>query len=306
MFTVQSRVEFDAAHFLQDSNTPCDVIHGHRWKVDVALKAPDLNGTGFMINFTLLKKWMKEMVENIDHNLANFYLPQSTAEQFSLYFFMCMAEKVYDYNRKNKTSIEVDWVSVAETPNNIATFKIADLDIRKERARRKAIQQWADPEKRARIHDAIIEANQDPVLRHIRSMRMKMENPMSNRQVVDRMLRSLKKSQKTLPNKGEKMLIDFFSENKLPLRFCGDGSFILDGKIPDFVNYEKRVVLEYNGRFWHSKNDWNDAYDDSEERREFFESRGWHFYLIWDDEFEAKKPQIVSDLKALLYEKDED
>lgn len=300
MFSIKSRVEFDAAHFLEGSNTPCDVIHGHRWKVDVALKSEALNECGFMINFTDLKKWMKEMTDNIDHNMANFYLKQSTAEHFALYFFMVMAEKINEYNKKNKVKVEVDYVTVAETPRNAATFKINDYDIRKERIRRAAINQWADPQKREKIHKAILEANQDPVLREIRSMRMLMDNPMSKREVVDRMLRSLKKSQKTYPNKGEQMLIEFFKENGVNLTFCGDGSFILDGKLPDFVNYDKKVVVEYNGRFWHSKNEWNDAYDDSEERKEFFESRGYKFYVIWDDEFEDKKMQIVDDLKELL------
>lgn len=300
MFSIQSRVEFDAAHFLEGSNTPCDVTHGHRWKVDVALKSETLNKVGFMINFTELKQWMKEITQNIDHNMANFYLRQSTAEHFALYFFMMMAEKVHDYNKKNKMNVIVDYVTVAETPNNTASFKIHDYDIRKERLRRAAISQWADPEKRKKIHDAIVEANQDPVLREFRSLRMQIENPMSKREVVDRMLRSLRKSQKVYPNKGEQMMIEFFKENDIDLTFCGDGSFILDGKLPDFVNYEKKVVVEYNGRFWHSKNEWNDAYDDSQERKEFFESRGYKFYVIWDDEFEEKKEQIVKELKELL------
>ena len=300
MFSIQSSVEFDAAHFLEGSNTPCDVIHGHRWKIDVALKSETLNKCGFLINFKDLKKWMKDMTDNIDHNLANFYLKGTTAEHLALYFFMIMAEKVHDYNKKEKMNVIVDYVTVAETPNNLATFKIYDYDVKKERIRRAAINQWADPEKRKRIHDGIVKANQDPVLREIRSTRMQLNNPMNKREIVNKMLRSLRKSQKVYPNKGELMMIDFFRKNSIDLTYCGDGSFILDGKLPDFVNYDKKVVLEYNGRFWHSKNDWNDAYDDSEERREFFESRGYSFYIIWDDEFEDKKEQILIDLRQLL------
>ena len=300
MFYIQSRVEFDASHFLVDSDTPCDVIHGHRWKVDVTLKSDRLNKVGFVINFTELKGWMKEMTEQIDHNLANFYLPKTTAENLSLYFFMYLSEKLSSYNKKNKLNIEVDKISIAETPNNIATFQLRDFNITKERLRRAAINQWADPEKRKKIHDAIKEANQDPILCAIRSLRMLIENPMSKRDVVTKMLKSLTKSQKKYPNNGEKLMIDFFKANDIPLVYCGNGDFILDGKIPDFVNYEKKVVVEYNGRFWHSKNEWNDAYDDSEERKAFFESRGYTLYVIWDDEFESKKSQIITELAKLL------
>lgn len=299
MFSIKSRVEFDSAHFLNNSNTPCDVLHGHRWKVDVTLKSENLNKVGFMVNFTELKSWMKEMTENIDHNLAVFYLKDSTAEHFALYFFMFIAEKVHDYNKKNKTNIEVERVDVAETPNNIASFKIADLDIRKERIRRATIKRWADPEERKKLMDGIQLANQDPILREMRSIRMQVGNPMSRRDVVDKILHSLVKSQKKYPNKEEKMIGQFFRDNNIPLTYCGDGSFILMGKIPDFVNIEKKVVVEYNGRFWHSENEWNDAYDDSKERIEHFAKYGYTCYIIWDDEFDAKKDEIIKDLKKL-------
>lgn len=300
MFFMSSRIEFDAAHFLNGSNTPCDVIHGHRWKVDVTLKSDTLTSVGFMVNFTELKSWMKEMTENIDHNLANFYLKDSTAEHFALYFFMCISERLSDYNKKNKIKVYVDRVDVAETPNNVASFRITDFDNRKERLRRSALNQWSDKEKRNKILSAIRKANEDPILRKFRSMRMLMDNPMNNREVVDRMLHSLVLSQKKLPNKSEKMLIDIFQKEHIPLTYCGDGSFILMGKIPDFVNIEKKVVVEFNGRFWHSKNEWNDAYDDSEERIEHFNKYGYKCYIIWDDEFKERKDSIINDIKQLL------
>lgn len=300
MFYIKSRVEFDAAHFLNDSNTPCDVLHGHRWKVDVTLRSEQLTKVGFMVNFVELKAWMKAMTENLDHNLANFYLKNTTAEQLSLYFFMYMSERLNKYNKENHIKIQVDKVEVAETPNNIASFSLKDFDLRKERIRRKAIEQWADPVKREKIQPALVEANKDPILRAARSIRMQIENPMSKRDVVDKMLHSLAKSQKKYPNKDEMRLIDFFSKNKLPLQYCGDGAFVLMGKIPDFVNFEKKVVVEYNGRFWHSKNEWNDAYDDSKERIEHFAKYGYKCYIIWDDEFDIKKNEIIADLKELL------
>lgn len=300
MIEIKSHVEFDAAHFLDNSNTQCDVLHGHRWRLDVTLRSDRLTKEGYVINFVDLKKWMKEMTENIDHNLANFYLKDTTAECLCMYFFMCMMEKISKYNKEKKMKVQVWRVDIAETPNNVASFCIYDFDYKREACHYKALLQWADPEKRKRIHDSLVEANKDPMLRHLRSVRMQMDNPMSKREVVDRMLHSLVKSQKKYPNKGEKMLDVFFKENNLPLTYCGDGSFILMGKIPDFVNIEKKVVVEYNGRFWHSKNQWNDAYDDSQERIEHFKKYGYTCYIIWDDEFEDEKEQIILDLTELL------
>lgn len=305
MYRVQSRVEFDGAHFLLNSNTPCDVLHGHRWVVDVILRSDTLNKYGFVINFTKLKEWMKEMTDPFDHNLANYFLETTTAENLAFHFFCFIHKKLWKHNKYYGMNVEVEEVRIAETPNNIASFSVKDLDIRKEQAHRAALKMWADPEKRQHILDGLREANQDTFLRKLRSDMMRERNPMSRRDVVTKMLQSLKKSQKTLPNAGEEMMIQFFQEHNIPLIFCGNGDFILDGKIPDFVNYNKKVVVEYNGRFWHSENEWNDAYDDSAERKEFFESRGYKFYVIWDDEFEAKKEEIKDDLLKLLSDEED-
>lgn len=300
MFRVQSRVEFDAAHFLLNTDTPCDVLHGHRWCVDVVLKSETLTKEGFVINFTTLKKWMKEMTQQLDHNLLNYFAEQTTAENLCLLFFRHIHRKLWPYNRRHGMKVEIEEVRIAETPNNIASFIVRDIDLKKEMSRRAALKMWRDPVSRQKHLDGLHEANKDPIIRKMRSDRMKENNPMARRDIVDKMLRSLVKSQKHNPNAGEKKMIAFFAENKIPLIFCGDGSFILDGKIPDFVNYEKKVVVEYNGRFWHSKNEWNDAYDDSKERVAHFKKHGYTCYIIWDDEFEAKKHTIVKDLKGLL------
>lgn len=300
MYKVQSRVEFDAAHFLLDTSTPCDVLHGHRWSVDVILKSERLTKDGFVVNFVTLKQWMKEMTENLDHNLVNFYMRQPTAENMCLAFYMYIYERLIPFNRENRTSVLIDEVRIAETPNNVSVFSLKDVECKKERARRLALEQWKSTEGRAKKMAGLQEANKDPVLRQMRSARMIRDNPMSRRDIVDKMLRSLVKSQKHYPNEGEQKLIEFFRTQSIPLSFCGDGSFILDGKIPDFVNYDKKVVVEYNGRFWHSKNEWNDACDDSKERIAHFKKHGYTCYVIWDDEFEAKKKTIVSELKGLL------
>lgn len=301
MFRVQSSAEFDAAHFLLNTDTPCDVLHGHRWKLEVVLKSDTLTDKGFIINFVTLKRWLKEITDPMDHNMVNYFLDQTTAENLCFYFFRALHKKLWSYNKANGMNVEIEEVRLAETPGNIASFSIRDVDLRAESARRAAFKMWSDPEKRENIMKGLREANKDPILRKLRSDRMKEDNPMARRDVVEKMLRSLTKSQKKTPNRGEQKLADFFKENGLPLTFCGDGSLILGGKIPDFANYDKHVLVEYNGRFWHSANDVMEGVtDDSAERIEHFKKLGWTCYVIWDDEFEQKKQQILKDLKGLL------
>ena len=147
---------------------------------------------------------------------------------------------------------------------------------------------------RKKIVDGMLKTlKEHPELIEERSRRMKENNPMKDRRNVEKMIASLRRSQKLSPNKEEQQVIKFFKENCLPFLFVGDGSYIVDGKLPDFVNKSKGIIVEYNQRFWHTNdNPWYDVKDDSEERKEFFEKRGYKFYIIWSDAYQSDKEKI--------------
>jgi len=375
MYEIKVQGEFDAAHFLEGTNTQCDNLHGHRWVVWVTLQSENLSPTGWVINFSVVKKWLKDILERFDHNVLNYYLDQPTAENLCYVIYRHIHSKLIEYNvdremraclncdvpfessvwekkkfhskkcaniysgknrkKKNikpnskiisdvpiKMDVELKKIEIAETPGNIAAYSCSDVDVRHEslkRGRRKFFQdseksaplrkkmskdsraRWADPEKRQEMVEKILEANQDPEQRRKKSERMLLNNPMKNRRNVEKMIASLRKSQKLSPNKEEQKIIEFMKKNTLAFLFVGDGSYIVDGKIPDFINKSKRIVVEYNNRFWHcNDNPWYDVKDDSEERRKFFEERGYKFYIIWNDEFEMDKEKIKVELKRLL------
>jgi very-short-patch-repair endonuclease len=52
------------------------------------------------------------------------------------------------------------------------------------------------------------------------------------------------KSAQKCPNGLEKYCIQFFRKNNINLTFVGNGAFMLNHKIPDFVNIEKKVIVE--------------------------------------------------------------
>jgi hypothetical protein len=76
------------------------------------------------------------------------------------------------------------------------------------------------------------------------------------------------------PNKEEQKMIKFFSKWNLPFKYVGDGSFRIDGKCPDFIDEEKKLIIEFFGNLWHIDSD-------EPKRIKFFEERGWRCLVIW-------------------------
>ena len=87
------------------------------------------------------------------------------------------------------------------------------------------------------------------------SYRMIHNNPMKNPKSLKKMSSSRKNgiingninpinNFNHLPSKNELALQSIFLDLKIPLKYVGDGKFWVDGKCPDFVNEELKIVLE--------------------------------------------------------------
>lgn len=138
MYILKAEHSFDSAHFLAGYEGKCRNIHGHRWKVEVEVKAQTLvkggQLDGMVIDFGDLKTAVKNMVDDYDHALIierttmraetlnclvqdGFKIVKMdfrpTAENFAAFFFEKMKAK--GFNVKN--------VTVYETPSNSASFE---------------------------------------------------------------------------------------------------------------------------------------------------------------------------------------
>ncbi|SES10552.1 6-carboxytetrahydropterin synthase QueD [Lachnobacterium bovis] len=132
MYSVSTEGSFDAAHFLANYQGKCRNLHGHRWRVVIEVKSETLK-EGMVIDFTDIKKDLKDMLENYDHSLIieentasekllealkeddykiNIVKFRPTAENFA-YFFFTELKKKYNISK----------VKVYETPNNCATYE---------------------------------------------------------------------------------------------------------------------------------------------------------------------------------------
>lgn len=297
MFKITSSVEFDAAHFLINTHTKCDNLHGHRWKVEVTLKSETLNKDGFIINFSILKQWLKDIVDKYDHNLLNYFLEQSTAEHLSYYIFRSLTSKLVKYNQETNMNVKVEEVKIAETPGNIASFGCYDYT-EKEKDRRAIYDFWSKNDNIKSLvksnidNDFIINLGQKQMLREA--------NPLKGKDVLEKMLASLKISVNNNCNEKIHNIINWLKDNDIDLQYVGDGQVVINGKIPDFINYESRVIVDLEEDEKDIDSNWYDNFNNKVERQEFFTLAGYTYYILWYDNFLEQPQKELSNLKHLL------
>lgn len=73
--------QFAAAHRLPNHPGKCFNWHGHEWKLEVSVKKRIDRKTGMVLDFSDLKRVVtKNIINVLDHDTVNSYIPNSTAE----------------------------------------------------------------------------------------------------------------------------------------------------------------------------------------------------------------------------------
>lgn len=106
MWYITKIVEIDAAHQIQGYPSKCSRLHGHRWRIEVTIKAEKLNEYGIGIDFHDIKKAIEEL--DLDHRFLNDFFSPTTAEVFAKYVFEKMKSK----------GLDVVKVTIWETPSS--------------------------------------------------------------------------------------------------------------------------------------------------------------------------------------------
>jgi 6-pyruvoyltetrahydropterin/6-carboxytetrahydropterin synthase len=56
MITITRKIEFDAGHRVMNHESKCATLHGHRYVIEVEATAPNLDGIGRVIDFSVVKE----------------------------------------------------------------------------------------------------------------------------------------------------------------------------------------------------------------------------------------------------------
>lgn len=79
-YELRVNTTFDAAHYLRNYDGKCSRLHGHTWRVEVAVAGSSLDARGMVIDFLDLKGILREITGSFDHTLLNDVPPFSGSE----------------------------------------------------------------------------------------------------------------------------------------------------------------------------------------------------------------------------------
>jgi 6-pyruvoyltetrahydropterin/6-carboxytetrahydropterin synthase len=119
MFEVCVEHTFAAGHSLRNYRGKCENVHGHNYRVQVSAEGRELNETGLLVDFTELKRLLRQTSDYLDHQFINDLKPfdviNPSAENLAKFF--------HDEIQKNLPGSKISWVRVWETDTSCATYR---------------------------------------------------------------------------------------------------------------------------------------------------------------------------------------
>ncbi len=121
MFEVSVEYTFAAGHALRGYKGKCENVHGHNYKVQLAIAGEELDSTGLLVDFVEVRKKIKDLVERLDHRFLNDLAPfdklNPSAENIAKYFCDELQPPV------QKRGLRVSAVTIWETDTTSATYR---------------------------------------------------------------------------------------------------------------------------------------------------------------------------------------
>jgi 6-pyruvoyltetrahydropterin/6-carboxytetrahydropterin synthase len=112
---------FSAAHRLVGSGGKCESLHGHNFKVELEVEGRQLDDTGMVVDFAVLKGTLKCVLDNLDHSDLNeipaFAGKSPSSENIARYVLQEIESKV------SSSGVKVRAVTVSESDTASATYR---------------------------------------------------------------------------------------------------------------------------------------------------------------------------------------
>jgi len=116
MFECNISDHFSSAHFLREYKGKCKRLHGHTWKVEATVIGEKLDEIGLLADFGELKKTLKGVLDQMDHNCLNdlefFQVHNPTAENITKFIYQEFKKAVAPLTLKQVRVWESDRTSV--------------------------------------------------------------------------------------------------------------------------------------------------------------------------------------------------
>ncbi len=123
MYELKVLSNFSSAHALRGYNGKCENIHGHNWQIELIVLSDVLNDIGLVVDFKLLKGYLKEIMEILDHKFINdldfFKETNPSAENIARYIYEEFSRITGAYK---DGLIKIARVNVYETPSSMASY----------------------------------------------------------------------------------------------------------------------------------------------------------------------------------------
>ena len=123
MFEVTVQAGFSSGHYLRNYQGKCENPHGHNYRVLVTLVGEELDETGLLLDFKLLKQVLRPTVQYLDHNMINDLDPFTTrnpsAENLAHYFYEQTAGQL---QQMTSGRVRVKDCTVYETDTSFARY----------------------------------------------------------------------------------------------------------------------------------------------------------------------------------------
>jgi 6-pyruvoyltetrahydropterin/6-carboxytetrahydropterin synthase len=123
MFQVSVEETFSAGHALRGYKGKCENVHGHNYRVRVTLEGPQLDSIGLLVDFTHLKRAIREVMGRLDHQLMNDLEPFKTvnpsAENVAKYFYDEVTKKLTETPPEARVTEVIVW----ETDTSRAQYR---------------------------------------------------------------------------------------------------------------------------------------------------------------------------------------
>lgn len=120
MYELTVEREFSAAHLMRGYDGACARLHGHNYRVLLAVEGDELDECGMLVDFSELKSVFDEVLGELDHRNLNEIPPfdavNPSSEHLARYIFGRMRKALGD-------RVRVSSVTVHESPTSSVTYR---------------------------------------------------------------------------------------------------------------------------------------------------------------------------------------